>query len=250
MPIIPIRNFTRYNTDDILAIQAVVEEYITACGSPLRAADRVDNIEFHDFAPADANDKIKKWNGRGYDVTTVRKYVSRMSYARPERIPLLVPKLLHENVLEALASASDIEYAPEKMVEMIATEMVKRYNFDAWRYRNSSGEVELKPQGLTLRIEKKVQTKKPDSLRDREKARRALSSAQQSGYELRAALHSFSRYYKGIEQANKHFATPEGAALQHKAADAYVVLTEMLKFHDLQVTETLKDKRAKLAEEV
>jgi hypothetical protein len=250
MPVIPIRNFTRYNTDDLIAIQVRVEAYLVTRGAPLTALNRVDNIEFHHYEPGDPSAKNKKWNGKGYDVTETRKYVGAMSYARPERVQLLVPKLLYENPLEALAVSSDAEIAPAEMVQRIAMDIVRRYEFDEWHYRDSSGKAELTTDGLTLRIEAKVQSKKPNSLREREKARRALQANFHAGYELRAALHAFGRYYNGVEQANKHYATEEGASLQVMAAEVHAALNNMLLFHEAQVGATLKDKHTQLAREV
>jgi len=248
MAVIPTRNFTRYNTDDLTAIQERVETYIVAHGQTPAPLSNVGNIEFHDYAPADPSETLKRWNGKGYDTEKTRKYVGKIIHARPERVGLLSPGSLYDNPVEALTSMQEVELAPERMIATLAAELLRRYNFASWHYRGPT--IDMNLAGLRLRIEPKVANKKPPSLREREQARKALNALDIGQYDLRAALHQFTRYRNHVQKANKHYPTPDGLVLQRHAESTLQSLQQMQTYHEDHVKQSLKDKRAELAEEV
>jgi hypothetical protein len=213
---IEIKNFTRYNTDDLKSIiQRFVQHIAKLTGSPPVLNEPVARIEFHPFKPANPIDKIQTWNSekREYNVRLERKYVGHVTNGRPERVPLLEPRLLWGNPIEALTSTLEdgTEIAPAVMIGNLMTRMFRIFNTDTWSIvrKHGSGAEVVDITGLKLRIEKKAAVKGGADDRTRDRLRKALSRTIEASYDGRSARYHLTKYFEKIQLASDYAKTPE-----------------------------------------
>ena len=175
---IPLKNFTRYDTDDLQKlvnhVAAAVAE-LTQEAAVLRSG--VQRVEFHEYTPASADQVVKTWNmhKNEYDEQLVRKFVGPEVRTRPERIALLAPKLIWKNPLEALISSTDGEESvPANMLENISRAVISVFNFSIWQHTREGRGMNLRLDEHRVRVRKTVGAKVGGDDKKREKLRYVL----------------------------------------------------------------------------
>ena len=239
------KNFTRYNTEDLEALLGRIADYITvATGLPAKLDPRIQRIEFHDYSPADPIETYRTWdsNNNNYNTHKRRKYVGPIKRARPERVPLLVPRMLWASPVEALASAmGEIECAPVEMLQRLSQDLVHMFQYDHWKHaKDGNSRPNIDISDLRLRIEKTAAKKAGNDERQREKLRLALGSVTEAYYDARSAIHHITLFIAKMEHAAKYDNSHENQrqvelaklALRHmeyNRGEGYRVITDDLK---------------------
>lgn len=239
----PIKNFTRYNTEDLEALLGRTADYVTvATGLPSKLDPRIQRIEFHDYSPEDPIETYRTWDNNKYNIHKRRKYVGPIKKARPERVPLLVPRMLWASPVESLASAmGEIECVPVEMLQWLSQGLVHMFQYDHWKHaKDGNSRPNIDISGLSLRIEKKAAKKIGTDERQREKLRLALGSVLQAYYDARSAIHHITLFIDKMEHAAKYDNSCENQrqielaklALRHmeyNRGEGYRVITDDLK---------------------
>ena len=161
MAIFEIKNYTRYNTEDLLALFDAAESELRGRGlSPQRAArnmytrvpDPIDpTVTFKDYGPSDPYTVTKRWDPQAsrYASSRVRKYIKGVAaYKSDGDIRIIPPGKIYTNALEALAATSGSEVIPAAMMEALAARVVSLYLVGV----NAEGAVRLLLAGMTVRI--------------------------------------------------------------------------------------------------
>jgi hypothetical protein len=248
----PIKNFTHYDTGDLEKLVEHVSDVISEVTQEVPALrSEVQRIEFYEYTPTSAVQVVRTWNNQknDYDSQLTRKFVGQGIRTRPERIALLVPKMIWKNPLEALTAAIDGEESvPPAMVERIASAVLDVFNVASWRYHQDGRSLKLDLDQHRVRVRKTVGVKAGDDDKKREKLRLARRAGVEAGYYLNSALPAIE---KGIEQMirmQKYDSTPE---MKIHIEAAKVALTSLFDIRAIGVVaklQSLKERRRALGD--
>lgn len=249
---IPFKNYTRYRTTDLeTIIERVATSIAELTGEPAKMVSRIQRLEFHEYTPSDPVETYRTWDAEksSYKTHARRKFVGHVAHTRPERIPLLHPRLIWENPLAALTSGTDgEERAPDEMVKRVAEVVRHSFDFDAWKYSREGRPLEIDIEGLILRIEKKTAAKVGAAEKKREKLRLALRSINTGYYDIRSSLHHLAKFIDAMEMANNYDSTPELVNQLRVARSAYVELANLRDLGNKLITDDLKARREALGD--
>jgi hypothetical protein len=167
MAIFEIKNYTRYNTEDLLALFEAAESELRGKGlSPQRAArnmytrvpDPIDpTVTFKDYGPSDPYTVTKRWDPQAsrYASSSVRKYIKGVAaYKSDGDIRIIPPGKIYTNALKALAATSGSEVIPAAMMEALAARVVSLYMNPVTTSGGVNAEVAVRLllAGMTVRI--------------------------------------------------------------------------------------------------
>ena len=248
---IPLKNFTRYDTDDLQKlvnhVAAAVAE-LTQQAPVLRSG--VQRIEFLEYTPASADQVVKTWNMQKnkYDAQLVRKFVGAAVRTRPERIALLVPKLIWKNPLKALTSSTDGEESvPAAMLENITRAVTSVFNFSIWQHTREGRLMNLRLDEHRVRVRNTVGAKVGDDDKKREKLRLARRAGVDASYHLGSSIPALDACMNEMTRMQKYDSTPE---LQRHIEAAQTALSTLFDLRaELAVTlKSVQDRRAALGD--
>jgi hypothetical protein len=164
MAIFEIKNYTRYNTEDLLALFEAAESELRGKGlSPQRAArnmytrvpDPIDpTVTFKDYGPSDPYTVTKRWDPQAsrYASSSVRKYIKGVAaYKSDGDIRIIPPGKIYTNALKALAATSGSEVIPAAMMEALAERVVSLY-MNPNAVAGPWASIRLLLAGMTVRI--------------------------------------------------------------------------------------------------
>ena len=231
MTIFTVENYTRYNTDDIIALMSAIEEAIYPDGVKPVAAQvwrprvgRVNSsgtLRFKVYSPKPGSENFVK--GRG------------AHYVSSEDVRIVVPERLYDSPVEALASTAEGGHrVPYKLMEQLVEALVTRYDLSKlikstdWRAKRKAGEDAKKRAAqcsqeldLCLRYSHKAAAKEPASVRRERKDRLLAQAAREVGY---AYFQSGHALHKRVGLAGGKLASlekrAEGLNFPETAADA------------------------------
>jgi hypothetical protein len=236
-----IKNFTRYNTDDLAALIQRVEDSIKEyTGEP--AKPRVDYIEFHETNPSDPMQVTRSWDNasNSYLASYSRKWVSRKDYNQANRVNLLTPNKLYDSPLEQLAAetVSDIRTAPVDMVRFLIVELRTLYFGELGNFQ-----VIVPSSDMALRIERQAASKVPLSVKQKVRLGHAWRNAKWARSSLRDAHHDVIkviRYLELAEKFGKSESTEIGALLE-TARNLKQVLLQSYSVDIIDIVQTYTD---------
>lgn len=137
MAIFEIKNYTRYNTEDLLALFEAAESELRGKGlSPQRVESHyglgvIDAVvSFKDYSPSDSFTTKSHWDNeaRRYISYALRRYVKEVENWKPSpNIRIIPPSKIYTNPLEALASTAVDEVIPRAMMETLAERIATLY---------------------------------------------------------------------------------------------------------------------------
>ena len=139
MPLFEIKNFTRYNTEDLTAIFDAIEAKLTKVepGGVHTYRSRVEvkidpTVSFKDYKPSQPFKRNSHWDNtqRRTVYTQVRQYIKAPpSWKRDPDIRLVPPEMIHVNPLSALA-AVETDTIPEEMLVLLVARIARLYSED------------------------------------------------------------------------------------------------------------------------
>ncbi len=227
MPTVPVKNYTRYNTQDLENIVERVEAYIRAASGLPVPNCRVQNFEFNNYtqgAPKGRRSRYSRNNG----LATQKAYLGKTSYRHQNRVSLVQPQYAFESELEWLTvAASEAPQAPAAMVAQIANFMVDRYSIP-W----SNTRLPFDSTGLTLRIEGKVTATKTADDRRADRLQKASTRLMGAKYSLRQVGDRCNSSLKVVKVAIKHLGK-EGQDLQDAVERLEALMMEADSLRDL-----------------
>ena len=231
MPIFTVENYTRYNTDDIIALMSAVEKAIYPAGvKPVAAqvwhrgvgrGNSSGTLRFKVYSPKPGSENFVK--GRG------------AHHVSSEDVRIVVPERLYDSPVEALAATAEGGHGvPPKLMEQLVEALVKRYDLSKltkstdWREKRKAEEDAkkraaqcLQELGLRLRYSHKAAAKEPASVKRERKDRLLAQAAREVGY---AYFRSGHALHKRVGLAGKKLASLEkkakGLGCSETVADA------------------------------
>jgi hypothetical protein len=221
MTIAAIKNFTRYNTDDLTAIVQHVEQYVALHhGGTVSLRNSLSCLEFSHYSQGAPQRVRRVYNANTgqYENSNVKCYLGRTSYRNMERLSVVAPDHAFESELAFLAAvAMEQPLAPAAMVQAIGEAVLERYNVNY-----SIKRPPMSCAGLTLRIEGKVVAKKSQSDRQRERRGKAARNLAGAHYALGSAAKHIRNAWAYVATAKKHLKGNEDIV-----AELYDMLVQM-----------------------
>jgi hypothetical protein len=203
MAIFEIKNYTRYNTEDLLALFDAAESELRGRGlspqrveSPYRMGVIDAVVSFKDYSPSDSFTTKSHWDNdaRRYISYELRRYVKEVETWKPSpNIRLIPPSKIYTNPMEALASTAGDEVIPRAMMEALAERIATLYRGGA--------EIVALLAGMTVRI----MPKRAATVDKAEKERVARDAARktwgESSYTLGKVRHYTQSFLSGHRSA-------------------------------------------------
>lgn len=203
MPVMSIKNFTRYNTDDLNALVEHVEKYVALHhNGVVGTRGNLPCFEFSHYSQGSPKRSRRSYNAntQKYETHEVKCYLGRTSYRNLERLSVVAPEHAFDSELGFLASVGmDQPVVPAAMVQAIGEALLERYNTS---YSNKRPAMSC--AGLTIRIEGKVVAKKSQSDRQRERRGKAARNLASAHYALGSAAKSIRNAWAYVATAKKH----------------------------------------------
>ena len=235
-----MKNFTRYNTQDLEALVAAIEGQIKAFNGTVSLRNNVPEIEFTIYTGG-GTEKKRIWNAKSntYSYQNVRKYVGKANWSQYGRIALLPPDRLFDNPIEALANADTQEpVAPVAFVLAVAEHVVHRYEIP---YLKNNVRFELNKDALSgarIRINGAVAAKRTKSDARQLRLAKAQKRVDASRYEMRQALMYMRRAVNHMSGLDYHL----------KGGDVGIHLTALSELKTLMETIRIEEEQGHVAQ--
>jgi hypothetical protein len=205
MAIVPIINYTRYNTSDLVAVVDYVESYVRSTEGSVKTRQAIQELEFNSFTNGIPS-RVRHRRFRGAkNPSEPRAYLGKTSWRNWGRFSLVEPQYAFSSEIEWLsAAASDTPTAPSEMVEAIAEELLQRYQISWSRTR-----APMDTSDLRLRIEGAVAAKKSKDQRRSDRLGKAEQRLQHAMYALHRSTHYLRSTAVQLGTARKHMKDDE-----------------------------------------
>ena len=240
MPRIPIKNFTKYNTDDLTALVEYVEQYVALHhNGVVLTRNNLTCFEFTNYSGRTPRRTRRRYNSNTgqYETQEIKVYLGRTSYRNMERLSVVAPENAFESELGFLAAVGMEEpVAPSALVQAVGEALLERYQMN---YNNRRTAMDC--TAVRIRIEGKVAAKKSDDDRKRERRGKASSRLASAHYALRSADRAISNVLGYVTTAKKHLKGEE-----HIVEEIHELLI-LLRAASLQAQLVLDNSQAKVA---
>ena len=185
-----IKNYTRYNTDDIRAILERIEKESNFTGW----RNGMQTLIISEFNPS--NPYVTVRSGPSNRSVQVKRYVSKTMWGRPGQVSILTPGKIYENPLQELVQEGEQE-VPKDMVQAIGASLWARGHRMAWS-ANAPNYADMR-----IRVMKKAAEKKPKNEKSAVEARDTFAKRNVQVVEYTAArarheLHRLSKKHIGV----------------------------------------------------
>lgn len=213
-----IVNFTRYNTDDLLALINRWESLLLTHGFrekakffpevPTSDNDKYGTFTFRDYAPSNPFTDRYFWNGRHRESKRERNYcyADRDYRCDGGEIAIIPPSKIYVDPIEALTSMeADEPHIPSEMLTKLWMTIGSTY-LEEHKRRDEKEALAVRsvPTDLIVRISTKRATRRPKAA-SVQIARQKLGSKLWSvHYYQERSARELSRALKGMKIANKH----------------------------------------------
>jgi hypothetical protein len=197
-----IKNYTRYNTDDIRAILERIEKESNFTGW----RNGMQTLTISEFNPS--NPYVTARSGPSNRAVQVKRYVSKTMWSRPGQMSILTPGKIYENPLQELVQEGEQE-VPKDMVQAVAASLWARGHRTAWS-ANAPNYADM-----PIRVMKKAAEKKPKNEKSAVEARDTFAKRNVQIVEWAAR--------KGHNEVRRLAQKHLGVAETHLKARAYLV---------------------------